>query len=548
MMQKEYVKNIFDKALRDIGISHDFDISFDIPKNLEHGDLSTNIAMQLTKELKKAPRNIAEEIINQIDISDKMISKIDIAGPGFINIKFSDEFYSHALEKLYAEGEKLGYSKIGNGKTVNVEYVSVNPTGLLHIGHGRNAVIGDTIASLYEACGYEVTREYYFNNAGNQMNNLAKSIFARYKQKFDDKNFPFPEDGYHGEYLKEIAESLYDQYKNRLMKGSFQDMTDIRKFGESWCFERIKATLTRLSINQDIYYNEDSLYKEGKIKYLIDYFKKKGLAYEKDGALWLKLSEMGLKDDRVIVKSSGEPTYRLPDIAYHNEKYKRGYDIIIDILGSDHIATIPDVLAAIKSLGHDVSKVRVIIHQFVTLSDQGEQIKMSKRTGKSYTLDMLLDEVGEDVVRFFLLMRSSTTHLDFDLGLAREQSDKNPVFYLQYAHARICSIFEQAGERGIEIAEKANTSLLIHASEIQLIKALIKFEELIQTACNRNEPHLVTDYLRDLASAFHNFYHHCRILGEEDELMQARFILAETTKRAMRNGLNILNISTPTKM
>ncbi len=547
-MQKEYAKQIFIDALIKIGTDNPPDIKFETPKNPDHGDLSINIAMQLAGILKKSPREIAREIIDNLQYDTGIIENVAIAGPGFINLKYSANFYAYALGKLAESGDDFGRSRIGKGQSVNVEYVSVNPTGLLHLGHGRNAVIGDTVASLYQWCGYEVTREYYFNNAGNQMNNLAKSIYARYMQQLSDPNFEFPEDGYHGDYIKTIASDLIATHKGALKEGTYQDLTEIRKFGENWCFEKIKLTLSRININQDVYYNEDSLYKSGKIKEIIDELTEKGLAYDKDGAKWMKFSELGLDDDRVIVKSTGEPTYRLPDIAYHREKFRRGFDIIVDVFGSDHVATIPDVLAAIQALGFDKSKVKVLIHQFVTLTENGQQVKMSKRTGKSYTLDDLLDEVGEDVVRFFLLMRGISTHLEFDLAIARQQSDTNPVFYLQYAHARICSVFDQASERGIEIRDSQNLELLKHDAEINLIKLLIKFPEIVLLACNKSEPHVLADYLRELAASFHVFYHNCRIIGSEENLMQARFKLADVTRIAMRNGLSILGISAPVRM
>ncbi|MCL5991055.1 MAG: arginine--tRNA ligase [Bacteroidetes bacterium] len=473
---------------------------------------------------------------------------MDIAGAGFINIKFSNKFYSQALKNIYEIGNNFGKSDKGNGIKVNVEYVSVNPTGLLHLGHGRNACIGDTIANLYVWMGYVVTREYYFNNAGNQMNNLAKSIYARYRQQLDNPDFPFPENGYHGDYIKEIANDLINGNSDKLIEENEENLTIIRKFGEKWCFGKIKKTLERMSIHQDVYYNEDSLYSDGKIKDVIDEFKKKQIAYEKDGALWLALSKMGLEDDRVIVKSTGEPTYRLPDIAYHREKFLRGFDLLIDIFGSDHIATVPDVLAGVKALGFGPDKVKVYIHQFVTLTENGEQIKMSKRTGKSYTLDDLLDEVGPDVVRFFLLMRGISTHLEFDLGLAREQSDKNPVFYLQYAHARLCSVFDNAESKGLKLNDDVDFQLLQHETEINLIKQLLTFPDFIELACNKGEPQVLADYLRELAAAFHVFYHDCRILGVGDKLSIARLALAKVTLIAMKNGLTILGISAPTRM
>lgn len=542
------INEFFNNALKKIGVLDIKDIEFEIPKNEDHGDVSTNVALKLSKELKNNPRNIAQMIIDNLQFDESIIDKVEIAGPGFINIKFKPKYYHLALESILSKGLDYGKSEIGIGIKVNVEYVSANPTGLLHLGHGRNACIGDTIANLYEWCGYDVTREYYFNNAGNQMNNLAKSIYARYQQKYINEKYDFPEDGYHGDYVNEIADNLFDEYNISLNEDNPELLKICSKFGEVWCFDKISQTLAKLNIKQDVFYNEDSLYKEGKINEVIDELKSKNLAYDKDGAIWFKLTDLGLDDDRVIVKSSGEPTYRLPDIAYHREKFKRGFDIIVDVFGADHIATVPDVLAGVKALGYDADKVKVLIHQFVTLTEDGQQIKMSKRSGKSYTLDDLIDEVGSEVVRYFLLMRGISTHLEFDLSLAREQSDKNPVFYLQYAHARISSIINKLNEESIVISDKCDLSLLLHKSEIDLIKQLMKFEEAIINSSRKFEPHIITEYLKVLASKFHAFYHECRIIGVDADLMQARINLAIITKIALKNGLKILGVSAPEKM
>ncbi|MCX6156219.1 MAG: arginine--tRNA ligase [Candidatus Kapabacteria bacterium] len=543
-----YIKPIFQKALALTNVQSNVPLIFESPKNSENGDLSTNIAMRLAKELKQQPRSIAEHLISLLEYDNELISKVEIAGTGFINIYFTEKFFINALNTIIQSGDQYGRSKAGKGLKVNVEYVSVNPTGLLHLGHGRNAVIGDTVANLFEWTGHEVTREYYFNNAGNQMNNLAKSIYARYRQIMGDQDYPFPEDGYHGEYIKEIAQELYEINADSLSDENEDNLIQCRKFGENWCFGKIKATLERMKIHQEVYYNEDSLYSSGKIESVINDLRSRGWVYEKDGALWLALSQFGLKDDRVIVKSSGEPTYRLPDIAYHREKFLRGFDILVDVFGADHIATVPDVLAAIAALGFDKDKVKVLIHQFVTLTENGEQVKMSKRTGKSYTLDELLDEVGADVVRFFLLMRGISTHLEFDLSLAREQSDKNPVFYLQYAHARISSVFDTARERGINYETNPDISILSHITEFNLIKSIIQFPKIISLAKDKCEPMILADYLRSLAADFHFFYHECRIIGSESALMHARLQLALTTKIVIKNGLTILGISAPERM
>ncbi|MDA3844650.1 MAG: arginine--tRNA ligase [Candidatus Kapabacteria bacterium] len=548
-MQKKYITPVFRNALNKIGVPEETELHFEAPKNPDHGDFSCNVAMRSAKAMKKPPRAIAEEIIAALDYDAKLIENVSIAGPGFINIKFTDGFYAEVLKTMDALGDQLGRSNLGEGRKVNVEYISCNPTGLLHLGHGRNASIGDTVSNLYEWTGWDVTREYYFNNAGNQMNNLAKSVYARYMEALGNADFPFPEDGYRGEYIKQIAAEIKEEFGDKYKSGTEDDITFFRKAGEKWCFREIKKTLTRMNIEQDVFFNEDSLYTDGKIDAIIQDFKKLDLAYEKDEALWLKLSEMGLEEDRVIVKSSGEPTYRLPDMAYHREKFELGYDLMVELFGADHIATVPDVQAGIKALGYDTNKVRTLIHQFVTLSENGEQVKMSKRTGKNYTLDDLLDEVGPDVVRFFFLMRSVNTHLEFDLGLAREQSDKNPVFYLQYAHARICSMIAKAEDLEIKVNDNADFTLLNHKAEISLIKYIMNFGEAVKSSSTKCEPQVLTDFLREAAAAFHVFYHECRIISaDSEELRDARLKLASIARIMMKNGLVILGITTPEHM
>lgn len=547
-MVPDFILTEFENALKKIGLKDCSILRFEVPKNPDFGDYATNIAMIVAKDLKKNPREIAQKIIELVDFDKQIVERITIDGPGFINIKLSNLFFAQELEKMYQFGEEYGKSFLGKGLRANVEYVSANPTGLLHLGHGRNACIGDSIANLYSWLGFDVTREYYFNNAGKQMTNLARSIYARYRQLLGEEEYPFPEDGYFGEYIKEIANELVQKYGNSLVPETNENLEICKKFGEEWCFNKIRKTLSNLKIFHDVFYNEDSLYHNGKIDEVIKIFREKELVYEKDGALWLSLTKLGLKEDRVIVKSTGEPTYRLPDIAYHREKFLRGFDLIIDIFGADHIATVPDVLAGIRALGFDEKKVKVVIHQFVTLMENGVQVKMSKRSGRSYTLDELIEEVGADVVRFFFLMRSVSTHLEFDLNLAREHSEKNPVFYLQYAYARICSIFDTAKERNITFDEKANTDCLNLPQEINLIKIQRLFPEIIQTSAQKFEPQILADYLIDLATAFHSFYHDCRIIGSDEPILSARFKLTKVAQRILKNGLTILGVNTPERM
>ena len=534
-------------VLTDLGVAPSHSIPMETPKQEGQGHLSTTVAMSLAKVLRKAPKMIAEEIVEKLGSIDH-VEKIEVAGPGFINFTFSDTAFHEVLTSLEKQGSDVGRSNVGDAKRVNVEYVSANPTGPLHAGHGRNCALGDTISNLLDWNGFNVTREYYFNNAGNQMNKLAESVRARVLEALGE-TVEFPEDGYHGEYIKVVAQKIADaEGKGFLEKPEADQLSVARAHGEEWCFASIKATLDRLGIKHDVYFNESTLFEEGKIEQVVKDLSDKGLTYEKEGATWFALEKLGMPQDKVIIKSTGEPTYRLPDIAYHRNKVDQGYDQLVDIFGADHIATIPDVIAGMKALGIEDDKVRTVIHQMVTFIEDGEVVKFSKRSGKSFNLDELIDEVGADVVRFFFIMRAPGTHLDFDLDLAKEEGDKNPVFYLQYAHARIASILRKGAEQGVELNTDVDLSSLTDPSEIELISLLSRFESTLQRACDQLEPHQVTEYLRDLAAAYHHFYHSCRILGTEEPLQSARLLLADVTRRVMKNGLDVLGVAAPSQM
>jgi arginyl-tRNA synthetase len=549
---KKYLKEKVDSALQALSYYNVDKLIFEKPKVEAHGDITTNIAMLLAKHLKRNPRDIAQEIINILQTESKYISNIEIAGPGFINFRFTDEFFTKQLGSILQNSKSFGKTDIGGRKKTQVEYVSANPTGPLSVGHGRQAAIGDTIANLLTWTGHNVVREYYYNNAGRQMRILAESTYARYRQLFDP-SFPFPEYGYQGDYIKEIANDLRVKRGDSILTLKEDEcLTVCKEFSEQALFVAIKKVLSRIGVVHDVYYNEDSLYTNGKIQEVIDEFKAKGLAYEQEGAIWLKTTAMGLEQDRVIVKSTGEPTYRLPDIAYHREKFRRGFELIVDIFGADHIDTIPDVLAGIKALGYDPGKVKVVIHQFVTLMRGGEQVKMSKRLANFVTLDELIGEVGPDAVRFFFLMRSTSSHLEFDLNLAKEQSEKNPVYYLQYAHARIASILRFAEEQGTFKTTDSFTnidySLLKGVAEVSLVKLLLDFPEVIESCAMTFEPHRLATYLHDVATAFHKFYHEHRVVIPETALMKARLALCLATKTVLVNGFTILGISAPEQM
>lgn len=528
------------------------EISFEKPKVESHGDLTTNVAMVLAKSVGKNPRQVAQSIVEKLQFDTRTLTSVEIAGPGFINFKFSGSYVVESAKEILRSAESFGKSTDGNSKKTNVEWVSANPTGPLHSGHGRQVILGKVISNLLEWTGFDVTREYYFNNAGNQMRNLAESIYARYRQELGDE-YPFPEEGYKGEYISDIAKQIVNE-KGSALRETDAERTVFKQYGESWCFNRIKQTLSKLDVHHDVFYNEDTLYASGKIKEVIDEFRKKDLAYDSEGAVWFRATKFGADKDRVIVKSTGEPTYRLPDIAYHREKFRRGFQLIVDIFGADHIATFPDVLNGVQALGYDTNDVKVIIHQMVSFVNGNEVVKMSKRSANVYTLDELIDEVGVDAVSYFFVMRSVGTHLEFDIALAKEQSEKNPVYYLQYAHARIASILRFAEQEGFTSAsfknlmETTDLSRVKEKEEIDLLKKLLEFPEIVQSCALSFEPHRLTTYLREVAETFHRFYHEHRVISDDKALMQARLTVCLMAKIVIANGCKILGVSCPEKM
>ncbi len=541
---ESYLKEKIEAVLQQKGFP-ETDYVFERPRLEKFGDLSTNVAMQLARVLKRNPREVATEILQELHLDEKRITRVEIAGPGFLNFFFSPTFLQEAVADIIQEGEQFGRHQFAAGKTAQVEFVSANPTGPLTIGHGRQAVLGDTIANFLEWVGYQVTREYYFNNAGRQMRVLGESVRLRYLELLGE-TVEFPEDHYQGEYIRDIARHIYQKYGDSLKDSP--DSPIFKETAEQLIFEDIKKTLARLGIEFDSFFNEKDLYENGDIERVIQFFKEKGLAYEKDGALWFKSTEFGLEKDRVIVKSTGEPTYRLPDIAYHRTKFERGYDLIVDLFGADHISTYPDVLAGLQALGYDTSRVKVLIHQFVTLYRGKEKVKMSTRKATFVTLDELLDEVGRDVTRWFFLMRSMDSHLNFDLELAKTQSEENPVYYNQYAHARICSILRNAREQGVDFQNAHSFHRLTTEPEFQLIKKLIEFPGMVAHIAREFTPHQLTQYLSEVSTAFHKFYTENRVLTEDKELTQARLGLCLATKTVLANGFAILGVSAPERM
>jgi arginyl-tRNA synthetase len=517
----------------------------EIPRDAQYGDLASTVALQLARPARQSPRAIAEAVVAHLEDPEGLIAETTIAGPGYLNFRFSARFWRECLADI--EAPNYGRCRLGDERRVLIEFVSANPTGPLTIGHGRNAVLGDAIARLLEAAGYQLSREYYFNNAGRQMMLLGQSVRARYLELLGDA-VAFPEEGYQGEYIVDIARQLHTEHGDRLRDepatGRFKEAA------ERAIFTDIEATLSRLGIVFDTYFNEDTLYTGGQIAAILDELRGAGLAFDHDGAVWLRGEPLGLGKDRVLVKSSGEPAYRLPDIAYHKEKLARGFDLIIDVLGADHIAEHEEVRSAVRALGLDAEKIKAIIYQFVTLTRAGAQVKMSTRRAEYVTVDELLDEVGVDATRFFFLMRKSDSHLDFDLDLAKKQSADNPVFYVQYAHARIASLFRQAAGEGVAVPRAGEVALekLTDASEQELVKLLAQYPDVVEDGTRELEPHRIVFFLLEIAGSFHRFYNRQRVLGVDPELRDARLYLAWATQRTVRAGLTLLGISAPESM
>jgi len=523
--------------------------SLEVPKREGQGDFSTNMAMVMAGIEKKNPREIAGLLVSLLE-KQEIVEKLEIAGPGFVNIFLKTNVWHDVLQPVLDAGPEFGKSTVGNGRKVMVEFVSANPTGPLSIGHGRQAILGDSIAKLLEATGHDVYREYYFNDAGRQMRVLGESTKARYLELLE-KDFQFPEDGYQGEYIKDIAQSLIDDKGDSLVES-----TDVLAFTEravELIFDDISGTLEDMGIHFDNYFNEHTLYDDGHIKSVVQELRDKGLVYEKDDATWFKTTDLGHEQDRVIIKKTGEPTYRLPDIAYHREKFRRGFDWLVNVLGSDHIATVPDVLAGVEALGYDPEKITVVLHQFVTLTRNGKQVKMSTRKATFVTVDELLDLVGSDVLRFYFMMRKPDSQLEFDLDLATSQEKDNPVYYVQYGHARICSILRRAEESGIAKADTTSVdlSLLQEPEELQLLKRIASFPASVEEAALDLAPHRAIFFLMELAGDWHSYYNKHKVIDPENvdiAVTNARLCLITGLQQVFKNGLVMLGLNAPERM
>jgi arginyl-tRNA synthetase len=550
------------------------EFSLEAPRNPDHGDFACNAAMLLARQLKQPPRAIAERIVSELSAGSDWISRVEIAGPGFVNIWLAGSRWHELLPRVLADGPGYGHSKIGAGRRIQVEFVSANPTGPLSLGHGRQAVLGDSIARLLETCGYEVTREYYFNNAGRQMRVLGESVRARYLEQLEKAAPPpdaafadrennwveevdglpvaFPRDGYKGDYISELAETLRAEHGDALVEEPGDGL--FREVAEKNIFAGIRKTLDSIQISFDVYSAEADLFSEGKVEETLKALRSKNLVYDSEGAVWLRATDLGLNRDRVLVKSSGEATYLLPDLAYHREKFRRGFDTVIDVQGADHGDQFPFVRESVAALGCPGESVELVMHQFVTLTRNGVQVKQSTREATYVTIDELVEEVGVDVFRFFMVQRRAEGHLDFDVDLATEADwKKNPAMYVQYAHARTHGIERKATEQGVTMPDAANVdgSTLVLPEEIELLKRISEFPEVVERACESREPHHLAYYLREMAGLWNPYIQdgsRHRVLSDDSALTQARLGLTLAVRVVLANGLQMLGISKPEHM
>ncbi|MDM5299776.1 arginine--tRNA ligase [Bacillus pumilus] len=526
------------------------DVLLEVPKEKTHGDYSTNMAMQLARIAKKAPRQIAEDIVNAFDKGKASIEKLDIAGPGFINFYMNNQYLTKLIPAVLEANEAYGETNTGGGQKVQVEFVSANPTGDLHLGHARGAAVGDSLCNILDKAGFDVSREYYINDAGNQIHNLALSVEVRYFEALGLEK-DMPEDGYRGEDIKGIGQKLADEFGDRFVHESEEDrMAFFREYGLKYELEKLRVDLENFRVPFDVWYSETSLYENGRIEPALQTLREKGYIFEADGATWLRSTDFGDDKDRVLIKNDGSFTYLLPDIAYHKDKLDRGFDQLINIWGADHHGYIPRMKAAIQALGYPEDKLEVEIIQLVHLYKNGEKMKMSKRTGKAVTMRDLIEEVGLDATRYFFAMRSAATHMDFDLDLAISTSNENPVYYAQYAHARICSMLRQGEEKGYKPnLEKADFSHIQSEKEYDLLKIIGSFPEVVAEAAEKRIPHRVTNYIYDLASALHSFYNAEKVIDVENETKTtARLTLMKATQITLANALKLIGVSAPEKM
>jgi len=525
-------------------------IEVEAPGNPEHGDYASNVAMILAAQAKKNPRKIAQIIQENLSDPENIIAKTQIAGPGFINFFLQESVWHQALRNIDEQKERYGCLDIGGNKKVQVEFVSANPTGPLHIGHARGAVVGDVITNLLTTAGYRISKEYYINDAGNQMNNLGKSVLMRYRELSGEK-IEFPETCYRGDYIKDISAEIIKREGDKYLKSNEEEtISYFTSIAGQAILEEIKVDLRDFGVTFDEYFSEKELYKNNGVANLLDKLQEQGFVYINEETKWAGTSGYGDEKDRVVVRKNGEPTYFAADIAYHQNKFSRGFEMIIDIWGADHHGYMPRLWAGVQALGHDKNALKIILVQLVNLLRDGVPVAMSTRSGEFVTLREVLDEVGKDAARYNFLMRRSDSHLDFDLELAKKQSSENPVYYVQYAHARICSIIRMAQERGIALPVYADCdfSVLNEPEEKTLIKLLVRYPETIYGAVKSLEPHRITFYLNELAGIFHSYYNKNKVISKNNQLTAARLFLIKAIRIVLQNALKILGVSAPEKM
>jgi len=529
------------------------EFEIETPRNPQFGDFAANLAMLLARQARRNPREVAEAIRQHLPAeSSAWVERVEVAGAGFLNFYLKPNWAGEVVRHILEQGAHYGNLTLGAGKRILIEFVSANPTGPLTLGHGRNAAVGDTLARLYEAAGYTVEREFYINDGENstQIRNFALSVLTRYRQLLGE-SAEMPEDGYHGEYVREIAQSIREQHGNDFAQGDPE--TVLKRFeqiAKQQMLQEQARDLEDFGVRFDRWFSEQSLYDAGKVQETLNALRARGYAYEHEGALWLKSTAFGDEKDRVLVRANGMPTYLAADVAYHRDKYERGYDLMINLWGADHHGYVARMKAAMAALGYDPNRLHILIYQLVNLFRGAEPVRMSKRAGEFITLREVMDEIGVDALRFFYLLRSHDSTLDIDIELAKEQSEKNPVFYVQYAHARICSIERTAAERGVAMPDPAATdlSVLTHEAEVALVKKLADLPDEIALAVQHDAPHRLTAYALDVARAFHGFYTECRVLGAEPALQAARLLLTQATRLTLARALELLGVSAPERM
>ena len=534
---KEILIDAINASLKKLDIE-DISVEIDIPKQKDFGDYSTNIAMKLTKVLGKSPMDIAATIVENIACDS--ITKMEIKAPGFINFFVKKDYLVENIKTVLTEKDRYGSSNIGNGKKVNIEFVSANPTGILHLGNARGGAYGDSLARIMRFSGFDVTEEYYINDAGNQINNLGESLKSRYYE-ICGKNYPIPDEGYHGKEIIEMAKNLYEEYKDSLLD---KDIEFYKNYATEKLIGKIIADLKEYRINYDVYTSEKEIRNKYNLQNIIDILTKNGYTYERDGALWFKCSSIFDEVDHVLVKEDKTLTYLVPDIAYHLDKYKRGYDKMIDIFGTDHHGYVARLKSSVKALGNDPEKLEVKLLQLVRLIQDGEVVKMSKRTGKSVTLKELIDEVGVNAARYYFVKSSLDTQMDFDLNLAKSKSNENPVYYVCYAYARISSILKEKDFN--EIPQEFDT--LNDEDSYNVLEKVYAFKEVVKNAALKELPHLITNYVYDLANTFHNYYSRIRIITDDEEITKERILLIKSVHQTIKNALDLIGVIPPEKM